>query len=90
MWTRPLDPGEDFDEGAEGDDLGDRALEHVAGAGGVLMTRCHGSSLGLLQTEGDALAVAVDVEDFDPHRVADRHHFGRVVDVAPGKARRCG
>ena len=41
--------------------------------------------LGLLQAEGDALAVAVDVEHFDPHRVADRDDFGGMVDVAPGK-----
>ena len=79
-----LDPGQDFDEGAEGDDLGHRALEHVAGAVGAdhPLPRV---LLGLLETEGDALAVAVDVEDFDPHRVADRDHFGGVVDVAPGK-----
>ena len=29
-----LDPRQDFHEGAEGDDLGDRALEHVAGTVG--------------------------------------------------------
>ncbi len=79
-----LDAGEDFDEGAEGDDLSHRALEHVAGAVGAdhPLPRI---LLGLLQAEGDALAVAVDVEDFDPHGVADRDDFGGVVDVAPGK-----
>ena len=71
-----LDAGEDFDEGAEGDDLGDRALEHVAGTVGAddPLPRV---LLGLLETERDALAVAVDVEHFDPHRVADRDDFGR-------------
>src|SRR3954467_9982552 len=44
-----------------------------------------GVLLGLLETKGDALAVAVDVEHFDPHRVADRDDFGGMVDVAPGK-----
>src|SRR6185437_14983854 len=41
--------------------------------------------LSLLEAQRDALPVAVDVEHFDPHRVADRDHLGGVVDVAPGK-----
>jgi hypothetical protein len=41
--------------------------------------------LRLLEAERDALAVAVDVEHFDPHRVADRDNLGGMVDVAPGK-----
>ena len=79
-----LDPGQDLDEGAEGDDLGHRAAEHVAGAVGADHA-LPGVLLGLLQAERDALAVAVDVEHLDPHGVADRHHLGGVVDVAPGK-----
>ena len=79
-----LDPGQDLDEGAEGDDLGHRALEHVAGAVGAddPLPRV---LLGLLEAERDALAVAVDVEDFDPHVVADRDDLGGMVDVAPGE-----
>src|SRR5262249_27582102 len=44
-----------------------------------------GVLLGLLEAERDPLAVAVDVEDFDPHRVADRDHLGGMVDGTPGK-----
>src|SRR5581483_5323043 len=43
--------------------------------------------LGLLQAQGDALPVAVDVEHLDPHGVADRDHLGGMVDVAPGELR---
>ncbi len=79
-----LDPGQDLDEGAEGDDLGHGSLEHVAGAVGAdhPLPRV---LLRLLETERDALAIAVDVEHFDPHRVADRDDLGGMVDVAPGK-----
>ena len=82
--NQALDAGEDFDEGAEGDDLGHRSLEHVTGTVGADHP-LPGVLLSLLQAEGDALAVAVDVEHFDPHRVADRDDFGGMVDVAPGK-----
>ena len=79
-----LDAVEDLDEGAEGDDLGDLALERVADAVGVddALPRV---LLGLLEAQRDALAVAVDVEHLDLHRVADREDLGRVVDVAPGE-----
>ena len=39
--------------------------------------------LGLLETQGDALAVAVDVEHLDLHGVADVEDLARVVDVRP-------
>ncbi len=41
--------------------------------------------LGLLETEGDALAVEVDVEDLHLDLVAHRDDLGRVVHVAPGE-----
>src|SRR4051795_9931061 len=77
-----LDALEDLDEGAERDDLGDLALELVADVVGVdhALPRV---LLGLLEAQGDALAVAVDVEHLDPHRVADREDLARVVDVRP-------
>ena len=79
-----FDAVEDLDESTEGDDLGDRALEHVARTVGRYdpLPRI---LLGLLETQRDALAVAVDVEHLDLDRVADRHHLGGVIDVAPGK-----
>jgi hypothetical protein len=41
--------------------------------------------LGLLETQRDALAVAVDVEHLDLDGLADLEDLGRVVDVRPGK-----
>ena len=66
-----LDAGDDLDEGAEGDDLRDLALEDVVRL--VLVEdRLPRVLLGLLETERDPLAVAVDVEHLDAHRLADR------------------
>ena len=69
--AQPLDAVHDLDEGAEGHDLGDLALELVADPVGVddALPRV---LLGLLEAQGDALAVAVDVEHLDRHDVADR------------------
>ena len=79
-----LDPGDDLDERAEGDDLGHLALEDVVRL--VLVEdRLPRVLLGLLEPERDPLAVAVDVEHLDPHRLADRQDLGRMVDVAPGE-----
>src|SRR3954447_17383531 len=77
-----LDAVEDLDEGAEGDDLGDLALELVADVVGVddPLPRV---LLGLLEAQGDALAVAVDVEHLDLDLLADLEHLARVVDVRP-------
>ena len=67
----PLDAVEDLDERAERDDLRDRALELVADVVGVddALPRI---LLGLLETERDPLALAVDVEHLDADGVADR------------------
>ena len=85
----PLDAGKDLDEGAERDDLRHAALDDVVLAVRVdhLLPRIR---LRLLQAERDALTVAVDVEHLDLHRLADVEHLGRVVHVAPARARRCG
>ena len=77
-----LDAREDLDERAEGDDLRDAALDDVVLAVALehLLPRI---VLRLLQAERDALAVAVDVEHLDLHRLADLEDLGRVVDVRP-------
>ncbi len=79
-----LDPVHDLDERAEGDDLGDLALQLVADPVGVdhPLPRV---LLGLLEAQGDALAVAVDVEHLHRDHVADREDLARVVHVAPGE-----
>ena len=62
-----LDALQDLHERAERDDLGDRALElvtHVVGVDDALPRIL----LGLLEAQGDALAVAVDVEHLDLRR----------------------
>ena len=40
--------------------------------------------LELLHAEADAVALVVDADDLDLDGLADRQHFGRVVDPAPG------
>ena len=80
----PLDAVHDLHERAEGDHLGDLALQLVADPVGVddSLPRV---LLGLLEAQGDALAVAVDVEHLDRDHVADREDLARVVHVAPGQ-----
>src|SRR5829696_2994869 len=79
-----LDPVHDLDERAELDDLGDLALQLVADPVGVdhPLPRV---LLGLLEAQGDALTVAVDVEHLHRDHVADREDLARVVHVAPGE-----
>src|SRR5262249_37627839 len=79
---KPLDPRQDLDEGSERDHLGDAALDDVVDRVAVehLLPRI---GLRLLETERDALAVAVDVEHLDLDLLADLEHLRRVVDVAP-------
>ena len=75
-----LDAVEDLHERAEGDDLGDLALELVADVVGVddPLPRV---LLGLLEPQRDPLAVAVDVEHLDLDGLADLQDLARVVDV---------
>ena len=80
----PLDAREDLDEGAERDDLRHRAFDDVA----LLVLLEHvlpRVALGLLETERDPLALAVDVEHLHVDRLADLEHLGRMVDVGPRK-----
>src|SRR6185295_11861173 len=79
-----LDTREDLDEGTERDDLGDAALDDVVLTVRVddLLPRVR---LRLLETERDALPVAVDVEHLDLHRLTDVEHLGRVVHMAPAE-----
>src|SRR5713101_1878440 len=73
---------EDLDEGTEGDDLRDLALELIADVVGVddALPRI---LLGLLEPQRDALTVAIDVEHLDLDRVPDREDLAGVVDVRP-------
>ena len=41
--------------------------------------------MGLLETQGNALPLAIDVEHLDLDLFADRQHLGRMVHVAPGQ-----
>ena len=79
-----LDTLQDFDEGTKRDHLGGTAVHDVA-----LLVALEDAlprvGLGLLETERDALAVAVDVEHLDLDLLTDLEELGRVVDVAPGQ-----
>src|SRR5207244_3540948 len=76
----PLDPRQDLDEGAEGDDLRHATLDDVALVVALdhLLPRV---ALRLLEAERDALAGAIDVEHLDLDVLADLAHLGRVADV---------
>src|SRR6266540_2443000 len=82
----PFDARKDLDEGAECDDLRHLAVDDVA-----LLVRLENLlpriCLGLLETQGDALALAVDVEDLHVDCLADLEHLGRMVDVRPRELR---
>src|SRR3954453_4231689 len=81
-----LDARDDLDEGAEGNDLGDLALQRIARL--VLVEPSPpGLLLRLLEPKRDSLALAVDVEDLHADRFAHREDLGRVVHMAPGKLR---
>src|ERR1700730_2893561 len=80
----PLDPVEDLDESSKRDDLGYLPGELVADVVGV-DDALPGILLRLLEAEGDALAVAVDVEHLDLDRVADREDLARMIDMRPGE-----
>ena len=77
-----LDAVAHLDEGAEGDQLGDPAVDQLADAvaGGELLPRV---LLGGLERQADALAGQVDVEHLDLDLVAHRHDRTGMVDVLP-------
>ena len=79
-----LDAVLDGDEDTELDDLGDLALDDLAGNVGasealprILLSR--------LQGQGDTLTVEIDVEHLDGDLVANLDDLRRVVDVLPGQ-----
>ena len=79
-----LDALAQVDESAERDKLGHSTLDDSAD--GVLLDQCAPRILGgLLETQGDALAVEVDVENLDLDLLADLDNLGRMVDVVPGE-----
>ena len=79
-----LDGLAQLDEGAERDGLGDLAVDD--GADRVALDQLDPRILGgLLQTQGDALALQIDVQNLDLDLVADLDDLGRMVDVVPGQ-----
>ena len=79
-----LDAVAEVDEGAERDELGDNALND--GVNRVLLDERAPRILGgLLETEGDALAVEIDVENLNLDLLADLDDLGGVVDMVPGE-----
>ena len=77
-----LDAVAELDERAERNDLGDLAVDD--GANRVLFDELDPGILrGLLETEGDALALQIDVENLDLDLVANLDDLGRMVDMVP-------
>ncbi len=79
-----FDPFFDLDEGAERHQLGDPAVHDLVDLA-VLEHLLPRVLLGLLETQGDALPVAVDIEHPDLDLLADGEHLGRMVHMAPGQ-----
>ena len=74
----------EVDEGAKGDKLGDGTLDDSADR--VLLDERAPRILGgLLETEGDTLAVEVDVENLNLDLLADLDDLGGMVDMVPGE-----
>ena len=73
------------DECAERNDLGDRAVND--GANGVVLNELDatGSARGLLETQRDALALQVDIQNLDLDLLANLDDLGRMVDMVPRK-----
>ena len=79
-----LDGVAQLDEGAEGHDLGDLAVDD--GAHRVVLHQLDPRvGRGLLETEGDALTLQIDVEHLDLHLVAHLDDLGGMVDMVPGQ-----
>ena len=72
----------DLDEGPEGDELGDPAVDLLPDVD-PLDDLLPGVLPGLLEAERDALAVAVDFEDLDLDLLANLDDLARMVDVLP-------
>src|SRR6266513_924811 len=77
----PLDAGLELDEGAIVGD-GDHLALHARADGILRRDVLPRIVLQLLQAEGNALALPVDVEHFDLELLPDLHHFGGMRDAA--------
>ncbi len=79
---QPLDAFGQLDEGAVGLQAHDPAAHDRADR--VLdLDVVPGIRLELLEAQGDALALAVEVQHLDAHHLADLEHLARVPDAAP-------
>ena len=78
-----FDAGFEFDEGAEVGDAGDGAADAVATVY-LSGTDVPGVRLELLEAEGDAAGVGVDLEDLGVDGLADGEDVGGLGDAVPG------
>ena len=79
-----LDPRGDADERSERHELGDLALDDLAGLV-LALELLPGILLGRLERERHALALEVDVEHLDLDLLADLDDLARMVDVLPAE-----
>ena len=73
----------ELDERAVGNEIGDLALD-VGANGEALLDLVPRILLGLLEAEGDALLLLVDIEDLDFEFLADLEQLAGVAEAAPG------
>ncbi len=72
----------DLDEAAVVGDVGD--LAEQTGAGRIAARDADPRIVAqLLQAQRDAVALAIELEHLDVDLLADRHHFGRMLDALP-------
>ena len=77
-----FDPRFELDEGAIVGDVRHPALEPRASR--IFRLDALPGVQQLLHAERDAVGFVIHLEDFDPHRLADRQNLGRMIDPPPG------
>ena len=79
-----VNAGHDLGKGAEGHELDDLDLDHVADRAGVDKLG-PGVVLGLLVAEGDAALLTVEADDINVYLLADGNDLGGVLDATPAE-----
>ena len=78
----PFDALFDSNEGSVGHQI-DHGSLHAATDRVLLLDLLPGGGFKLLESEGDLLLLAIDVEDLDFHLLSDADDLGRMIDPAP-------
>ena len=79
-----IDAGQHLGKRAEGHELDDGDLRHIADLEGRRELG-PGVAVGILVAEGDLVVLRVEADDVDIDLVADGQHVGRLLDAAPAQ-----